>query len=125
VYVDNDPVVHVHGQALLADARTTEVVTADLARPSEIIGHPDIRGFLDLSEPVGLLLIAVMHHVGDQDEPDAIVSALRGALPRGGYLAISGFARAGPAHPGEQEVAGEVEHILQNQLGTGYWRPLG
>src|ERR1700742_5226898 len=58
VYVDNDPVVHIHGQALLADRLTTEVVTADVRRPAEIVGHPEIRGFLDFSEPVGLLLMA-------------------------------------------------------------------
>jgi hypothetical protein len=123
VYVDNDPVVHVHGEALLADRQTTEVVTADVRWPAEIIGHPEIRGFLDFSEPMGLLLIAVMHHVDDKDEPDAIMAALRGALPRGSYLAISSFAQPGPEYPEEQGVAREVERILHDQLGTGYWRP--
>src|ERR1700759_5263574 len=83
VYVDNDPVVHIHGEALLADRLTTEVVTADVRWPAEIIGHPEIRDFLALSQPVGLLLIAVMHHVDDKNEPDAIMAALRGGLPRG------------------------------------------
>ena len=123
VYVDNDPVVHIHGEALLADRQTTEVVTADVRWPAEIIGHPEIQGFLDFSEPVGLLLIAVMHHVDDKDEPDAIMAALRGALPRGSYLAISSFAEPGPQYPEEQGVAREVERILHDQLGTGYWRP--
>ena len=123
VYVDNDPVVHIHGQALLADRLTTEVVTADVRRPAEIVGHPEIRGFLDFSEPIGLLLVAVMHHVDDKDEPDAIMAALRGALPHGSYLAISSFARPGPEHPEEQGVAREVERIFRDQLGTGYWRP--
>jgi hypothetical protein len=123
VYVDNDPVVHIHGQALLADRLTTEVVTADVRRPAEIVGHPEIRGFLNFSEPIGLLLIAVMHHVGDKDEPDAIMAALRGALPRGSYLAISSFALPGPEYPEEQGVAREVERIFRDQLGTGYWRP--
>ena len=123
VYVDNDPVVHMHGQALLADRLTTEVVTADVRRPAEIVGHPEIRGFLDFSEPIGLLLVAVMHHVDDEDEPDAIMAALRGALPHGSYLAISSFARPGPEHPEEQGVTREVERIFHDQLGTGYWRP--
>jgi hypothetical protein len=123
VYVDNDPVVHIHGQALLADRRTTEVVTADVRRPTEIVGHADIRGFLDLGEPVGLLLIAVMHHVDDRDDPAAIMATLRDTLPVGSYLAISSFATPGSEYPEEQDVAQEVERILHEQLGTGYWRP--
>jgi hypothetical protein len=122
VYVDNDPVVHIHGQALLADRRTTEVVTADLRRPTEIVGHADIRGFLDLGEPVGLLLIAVMHHVDDKDDPDAIMATLRASLPRGSYLVISSFARPGPEYPAEEHLVQEIEQILHDQLGTGHWR---
>ena len=122
MYVDNDPVVHVHGQALLADARTTEVVTADLRRPAEILEHPDIRQFLDFRRPIGLLLLAVMHHVADEDDPAAITAALRDALPRGSYLAISSFARPGPEYPAEQAMAQEMERILHDQLGTGHWR---
>ena len=122
VYVDNDPVVHVHGQALLADRRTTEVVTADIRRPQEILEHADIRDFLDFREPVGLLLIAIMHHVDDEDDPAAITAALRDALPRGSYLAVSSFARPGPEYPGEQDLALEIERILHDQLGTGHWR---
>jgi S-adenosyl methyltransferase len=122
VYVDNDPVVHVHGQALLADAVTTEVVTADLRRPMEIIDHPDVRSFLDLSQPVGLLLIAVMHHVADQDDPGAIMARLRDALPQGSYLVISSFARPGPQYPEEEQLVEEIERIMHDQLGTGHWR---
>src|ERR1700727_260760 len=122
VYVDNDPVVHVHGQALLADAVTTEVVTADLRRPMEIVGHPEVRKCLAVSQPVGLLLTAVMHHVDDKDDPDAIMARLRDALPRGSYLVISSFARPGPEHPAEEELVEEIERIMHDQLGSGHWR---
>ncbi|HEY0717549.1 MAG TPA: SAM-dependent methyltransferase [Streptosporangiaceae bacterium] len=123
VYVDNDPVVHSHGQALLADRKTTEVVIADVRQPAEIVGHRGIRDFLDLSQPVGLLLIAVMHHVDDRDGPAAIMGALRDMLPAGSYLAISSFAAPGPENPEEQSVVQEMERILHDLLGTGYWRP--
>src|SRR6201999_836253 len=103
MYVDNDPVVHVHGQALLADAVTTEVVTADVRRPAEVLEHPDIQRFLDFQQPVGLLLTAVMHHVPDQDDPGTIVATLRDALVQGGYLVISSFAHPGPEYPGEED----------------------
>jgi hypothetical protein len=122
VYVDNDPVVHVHGQALLADAVTTEVVTADLRWPMEIVNAPEVRNFLDFSQPVGLLLTAVMHHLGDKDDPDAIAAMLRNTVPPGSYLVISSFARPGPEYPGERHQVQEIEQILHDQLGTGYWR---
>jgi hypothetical protein len=122
MYVDNDPVVHVHGQALLADAVTTEVVTADLRRPAELIELPEIQGFLDLGQPMGLLLTAVLHHVNDKEDPAGIMTALREAMAPGSYLVLSSFAWPGPEHPGEAQLVEEVERILRDQLGTGYWR---
>jgi hypothetical protein len=122
MYVDNDPVVHVHGQALLADAVTTEVVTADLRRPAELIELPEVQGFLDLGQPMGLLLTAVLHHVNDKEDPAGIMTALREAMAPGSYLVLSSFAWPGPEHPGEAQLVEEVERILRDQLGTGYWR---
>jgi SAM-dependent methyltransferase len=122
MYVDNDPVVHVHGQALLADAVTTEVVTADLRRPAELIEHPEIQDFLDFRQPVGLLLTAVMHHVDDKEDPAGIMAALRAAMAPGSYLVLSSFAWPGPEYPGEAQLVEEIERILHDQLGTGYWR---
>ena len=122
MYVDNDPVVHVHGQALLADAVTTEVVTADLRRPAELIELPEIQTFLDLGQPMGLLLTAVLHHVNDKEDPAGIMTALREAMAPGSYLVLSSFAWPGPEHPGEAQLVEEVERILRDQLGTGYWR---
>src|ERR1700744_420361 len=122
MYVDNDPVAHVHGQALLADAVTTEVVTADLRRPAELIELPEIQTFLDLGQPMGLLLTAVLHHVNDKEDPAGIMTALREAMAPGSYLVLSSFAWPGPEHPGEAQLVEEVERILRDQLGTGYWR---
>ena len=81
VYVDNDPVVYTHGQALLADARTTEVIAGDVRRPTEIVDHPIVRQFIDFRQPVGLLLLAVLHHISDDEDPSGVVAALRGAMP--------------------------------------------
>ena len=122
LYVDNDPVVHVHGQALLADSVTTEVVTADLRRPAEILEHPDIHNFLDFGKPMGLLLTAVLHHLDDKSDPGGIMAALRDALVPGSYLVLSSFALPGPDHPQETRLVHEVERIMHDQLGTGYWR---
>jgi hypothetical protein len=123
VYVDNDPVVYIHGQALLADARTTEVIAADVRRPAEILDHPLIRRFLDFRQPVGLLLLAVLHHISDAEDPSGVVAALRDAMPRGSYLVVSSFRMPGPDLAEQRAEAVEMERLFNERLGSGYWRP--
>lgn len=125
IYVDNDPVVCIHGQALLADARTTEVVTADVRRPAEILGHPVVRQFIDSSQPVGLLMLAILHHITDIEEPAGIMAILRDAMPPGSYLAISSFRMPGPELAESRARAIEMERLFNEQLGTGRWRSDG
>jgi hypothetical protein len=91
VYVDNDPIVLAHARALLtsAPAGRTAYVEADLREVDRILDAPALRDSLDLSQPVALLLNAIMHFISDQDGPYGIVAALLGALPAGSYLALS------------------------------------
>jgi hypothetical protein len=91
VYVDNDPLVLVHARALLTSstAGATAYVDADLREPEKILNDADLRGTLDLSRPVALMLIATLHFIPEEDEPYAIVRRLVDALPAGSYLAIS------------------------------------
>jgi hypothetical protein len=88
-YVDNDPIVHVHANALLTGQGNTSIVLADLRDPETILGHPKVRELIDLSEPVALLLIAILHFLSDEVEPHRIVATLRDALAPGSYLAVS------------------------------------
>ena len=122
VYVDNDPVVCIHGQALLADARTTEVVAADVRRPSEILDHPGTREFIDFRQPVGLLLLAVLHHINDDEDPSGIMADLRDAMPRGSYLAISSFRMPQPELSEQRAKTVEMQRVFHDQLGSGHWR---
>jgi hypothetical protein len=92
VYVDNSPMVLAHARALLtADpgAAATAYIDGDLRRPRSILDHPALRDTLDLTRPVGLLLIAVMHFITDDDHPYDIVSDLLNALPAGSWLALT------------------------------------
>ena len=86
-YVDYDPMVLSHAQALLGGAPDVSVIQADLRRPEEVLGHPDIN--LDLSQPVALLLVAVLHFVPDQTGPYDIVARFRDALAPGSHVVIS------------------------------------
>jgi hypothetical protein len=88
VYADYDPVVVTHGSALLAVPDRSVMVRADLRRPGELLAHPGVRGFLDLTRPVAVMLIAIMHFVPDSDDPYGIVAALRDGLAPGSYLAM-------------------------------------
>jgi hypothetical protein len=89
VYVDNDPVVLSHAKALLKSTPegACAYLDGDLRDPDTILaGAADT---LDFSKPVAVMLIAVMHFVGDDDEASAIINKLMGACVPGSFLAMS------------------------------------
>ncbi|MFG2500698.1 SAM-dependent methyltransferase [Streptomyces sp. NPDC048441] len=88
-YIDNDPIVKAHGDALLSSSGTTDIVLADLRSPQDILDHPDIRRLIDFNEPVALFLVAILHFVTDEEAPEHIVATLRDALPAGSLLVLS------------------------------------
>ncbi|MEU4404847.1 SAM-dependent methyltransferase [Streptosporangium sp. NPDC023963] len=89
VYVDNDPAVLVHGRALLGTNDNVTIVEGDVRRPGEILGHPDVRAAIDFDRPVGVLLLAIMHFVPDEDDPLGIIATLRRAMAPGSHLVLS------------------------------------
>jgi hypothetical protein len=89
VYVDNDPVVLSHAQAILATDDRTIAVRGDLRVPGEILTCPAVRAHLDFTRPVAVLLVAIVHFVLDEEDPAGIVASLRDALPGGSYLVLS------------------------------------
>ena len=91
VYVDNDPIVLAHARALLtSDPRgETAYIQADLREPEKIVKHATARGTLDFSQPVALMLVAILHFVVDEEQPAEIVRTLVEALPAGSYVVAS------------------------------------
>jgi S-adenosyl methyltransferase len=87
VYVDSDPVVCVHGRALLSGIEGVAMVEADLRDPGRLLADPAIGELIDFGRPVALMFVAVLHFLGY--EAYDIVAALRGALAPGSYLVIS------------------------------------
>lgn len=89
VYVDNDPVVRVHAEALLEHTESATVLQADMRDPEQILHHPDLLRLIDLDQPVAILLFAVLYTVPEDDQAEWIVARLREAMAPGSYLAIS------------------------------------
>jgi len=89
VYVDNDPLVLVHAQALLTSAPggVTSYIEADVRDPAAIMR--EAAKTLDFSQPVALLMLGIMGQIDDADEPGSIVAWLLDVLPGGSYLALS------------------------------------
>jgi DNA-binding PadR family transcriptional regulator len=91
IYVDNDPIVLTHARVLFTGTPEgrTAYIDADLREPEKILNHPDVLATLNFDQPIGLLLIAVLHFVGDTEDVYGIVERLVQAFPPGSFLAIA------------------------------------
>jgi hypothetical protein len=89
VYVDNDPIVLLHAQALLRGTPegATGYLQADLRDPGAILDRA--AALLDFGQPVAVMLLGVLHLIQDAEDPWDIVARLMAAMPPGSYLTIS------------------------------------
>ncbi|MEW1549594.1 SAM-dependent methyltransferase [Streptomyces tsukubensis] len=90
VYVDNDPIVLRHAEALLTSSREgrTAYLDADMREPDTILGSAAVRELFDPGQPVALTVIAMLHFIRPPDDY-ALVRRLLDPLPPGSFLAIS------------------------------------
>ena len=89
VYVDNDPLVLVHAQALLTSAPegACAYLEVDVRDPETILEVA--AQTLDFSKPIALTMLGILGQIPDSDEPEAVVGRFLDALPPGSYLALS------------------------------------
>jgi len=111
VYVDNDPLVLAHARALLTSARegATAYLDADLRDTGKILDQA--AETLDFSQPVAIMLIAVLHYIEDTGQAGQIVARLLDAVPPGSFLVIT--------HAGSDlfpEEIGPFEEVLNRHL---------
>jgi len=110
VYVDNDPIVLSHARALLTSTTgPTDYIEADARDTTKILA--EAARTLDFTQPVGVMLIAVLHCIPDSDDPAGLVAALLDAVPSGSYLALT--------HPARDQlsVAVKAETSLTKSMG--------
>ncbi|MGX2994646.1 SAM-dependent methyltransferase [Streptomyces sp. JNUCC 64] len=115
VYVDNDPIVLAHGRALLEENANTGVSNADLRDPANVLEEPAIKRLIDFDQPVGILLVGILHHLHDDEDPKGIVDQYMSRVPSGSHLVITSFCDTGPE-------AREVQETMLHLLGTGRFR---
>ena len=117
VYADVDRVVIAHSQSILAGNAGATVIEADLREPEQILAHDQTRRLIDFRQPVGLLLVAVLHYVADADDPWGVLERLRDALAPGSYLVICHGTADG--RPEVAQAAGKVFNrsvAMQSQI---------
>jgi hypothetical protein len=144
VYVDNEPLTVAHSRPLLAGEPNATIIQADIRAPGSVLHASQVRQFLDLDHPIGLLLSAVLHFVPDTDRPVELAEVYREALAPGSHLLIShltdshdpatiqvltGFymQSADPMHPRSTSVIekffGDFEQVPPGPGLLSDWRP--
>lgn len=116
VYVDNDPMVLVHGRALLEQDERTAVIHADMRETEAIFTHPDTERLIDFSQPVAVLFNSVFHCIPDSetDGPPAVVRRVAERLAPGSFLVMCQLVSEDP----------EVREFVTNfmdQATQGHW----
>jgi SAM-dependent methyltransferase len=116
VYVDNDPVVIVHGRALLSRANSSAVISADARAAESIFENAAVAELIDFDEPFAIIAASVLHHLTDDDVYPA-VQALRARLSPGSHMLITHFL------DDDEDRAKTLEKaFLEGGLGTGRFR---
>jgi hypothetical protein len=89
VYVDSNPLVLNQSHALLSDNDRATVICADLRQPEQVVGSATRTGLLDLSAPVAVLLIDILHHIPDVDNPAGFIHTYVDMVCPGSYLVVA------------------------------------
>lgn len=121
VYVDNDPAAQAHGRVLLAENDRTFFSPADLTRPGELLADEVVRR-LDFAEPIALYQVSTLHHVPDEQDPQAIMREMIDALPSGSYVVVSHFYDPDDGSDLAAKARSLEAALLSGSMGSGRFR---
>jgi hypothetical protein len=120
LYIDNDPVVLAHGRALLEENENTLFVSADIFDPDEVLSKPEVRDFLDFSQPIAVVQAGTLHHYIGTEGAQIMQKYVDAVVP-GSYTVISHFYN--PETPEHSEVARKMEDkFIHSPMGSGRFR---
>ena len=88
-YVDHDPIVAAHNDALLATGDGIVTVRADVRDPEAVLSHDALTGCIDFGLPVAVLLLSVLHFISADEDAPGIVDRFRKSMAPGSYLVVS------------------------------------
>lgn len=89
VYVDIDPDVVADGRRILSGDDKVAYLRADIRQPASILEVPEFRDLIDLTRPVGLLIIETLLYLRDDEDPWALLASYADALPSGSYVGLT------------------------------------
>jgi hypothetical protein len=105
VYVDIDPVAVSHSHALLTDTPNSTAIHGDFRDIDRVLTDPATTDLIDLTEPVAVLLVALLHFIGDDADPGATIARIRDLIAPGSYLVLSHFSNEGDPDQVQQLLA--------------------
>ncbi|MGQ0719809.1 MAG: SAM-dependent methyltransferase, partial [Pseudonocardiales bacterium] len=108
VYVDIDPVAVAHSRAILEGNPCADVVQADLRDAAAIFDDPRTKRLIDPAQPLGVLMVAILHFVPNAADPAGIIAQYRKMMAPGSCLAISHA-----SHEGRPDQAGSHTDLYQ------------
>jgi O-methyltransferase involved in polyketide biosynthesis len=88
-YVDHDPIVVAHNDALLATRDGVVTIRGDIRDPDAVFAHEALAACLDFSQPVAVLVLSVLHFISHEEDAPGIIAKFRERLAPGSYLAVS------------------------------------
>ena len=112
VYVDNDPPAVSHSNYILRDDANAGALLADMCVPEDILSDTTVKALIDLSQPVAVLALAVLHFVPDDEDPYGIVARYRDRLAPGSYFVLTHATSDGVT----QNTVANVQEIYQSNM---------
>jgi O-methyltransferase involved in polyketide biosynthesis len=110
-YVDIDPVAVLHAEALLARGKGLAAVHADLTEPETVLANPQVREVIDLSQPIAVILAAVLHFL-PPDSAAAVCARYMSQAAPGSWLIVSS------GHYEDKKLAAQLQ---QTATHTRFW----
>ncbi|MBU3063017.1 SAM-dependent methyltransferase [Nocardia sp. NEAU-G5] len=86
--IDYDPVVIAHTNAMFCDLPGVTPMLGDFREPDDIIARLPEAG-IDLSEPIALLLVGLLHFVLEDEKPAEVMARLHEVMAPGSYVAFT------------------------------------